>query len=178
MQEIWKVVPDYSRYEVSNFGRVRSYATSSCYRNKLRKTPRMLALVIYNRKAASGYARIRLHNEQGHKFENVARIVLSAFICKCPEGMEACHNNGNKTDNQLDNLRWDTRKGNFVDRAKHGNTYQGERHHETKFTNQDIRDIRERIEMGETQVDIARDYNVTKQNIGYIARRVTWKHVV
>jgi len=177
MQEIWKKVPDYPRYEVSNFGQVRSYATSSLYRDRLRKTPKMLKPTNDSRKNVVGYVRFNLHNEYGNKFENVARIVLSAFVSPCPENMEACHNDGNPLNNCLDNLRWDTRKGNFADRAKHGNTIQGIKHHEAKFTEQDIRDVRKRAAMGESQASIARDYHVTRTNIGYIVRRDTWKHI-
>jgi hypothetical protein len=41
--------------------------------------------------------------------------VLEAFVGPRPEGMEACHNNGNPAANRLENLRWDTHAGTVAD---------------------------------------------------------------
>lgn len=51
------------------------------------------------------------------------RAVLEAFVGPCPEGMQACHNNGDCADNRLANLRWDTPQGNAQDRIAHGTQY-------------------------------------------------------
>lgn len=48
------------------------------------------------------------------------RVVLDAFIGPRPKGMEACHANGDPTDNRLVNLRWDTRSANAADSVRHG----------------------------------------------------------
>ena len=48
------------------------------------------------------------------------RLVLGAFAGPPPEGMEGCHEDNDKTNNRLDNLRWDTRPGNHSDKARHG----------------------------------------------------------
>ncbi len=48
------------------------------------------------------------------------RAVLLAFVGPCPEGMEACHNNGDPLDNRVENLRWDTRSNNTLDKVAHG----------------------------------------------------------
>lgn len=50
----------------------------------------------------------------------VHQLVLEAFVGPRPDGTEACHNNGTRTDNNLANLRWDTRKSNHADKKKHG----------------------------------------------------------
>ncbi len=50
----------------------------------------------------------------------VHRLVLEAFVSLCPEGMVACHNDGDTTNNNLSNLRWDTSSGNHQDKWKHG----------------------------------------------------------
>lgn len=39
----------------------------------------------------------------------------------CPDGMEACHNNGDQLDNRIENLRWDTHSANIYDQVAHGN---------------------------------------------------------
>src|SRR5688500_9997592 len=55
-------------------------------------------------------------------------LVLTAVRGPCPNGMEGCHNNGNRADARLDNLRWDTRKNNHADKKLHGTWQAGEKH--------------------------------------------------
>lgn len=172
MKEVWKTVPEYPRYEVSNLGRVRSYASKSTV-NRTEPTPHLLKQTLDK----TGYYRVRLHREGHSVFESVHRIVMLAFVGPCPDGKEACHNDGDRLNNFLDNLRWDTRINNFVDRDTHGRTHRGEQHHFTKFTEDDIRTIRQRAASGEVHRLIAIDYGVTRPTISYIVRRNTWKHV-
>ena len=54
------------------------------------------------------------------KLRSIQRIVLESWVGPCPEGMEACHNNGVRTDNRLENLRWDTQSENHKDAVRHG----------------------------------------------------------
>jgi len=49
----------------------------------------------------------------------VHRLVLEAFHGPCPEDMEGCHNNGDRRDCRLANLRWDTREANHRDKLRH-----------------------------------------------------------
>ena len=44
---------------------------------------------------------------------------LDAFTGPCPDGMEACHANGDRSDNRAGNLRWDTVRENANDRISH-----------------------------------------------------------
>lgn len=50
----------------------------------------------------------------------VHRLVLTAFVGPCPEGMEGCHEDGDPSNNRATNLRWDTHKNNQLDMHKHG----------------------------------------------------------
>ena len=58
----------------------------------------------------------------------VHRLVLEVFVGQCPDGMEACHNDGNPSNNNLNNLRWDTHKNNIKDKIPHGTMCGGEAH--------------------------------------------------
>ena len=42
----------------------------------------------------------------------VHREVLAAFTGACPKGLHVSHLNGNKSDNQLCNLKWETPEKN------------------------------------------------------------------
>ena len=78
------------------------------------------------------------------------RLVLTAFVGPCPEGMEACHNDGTRNNNHVDNLRWDTRTNNNLDKRKHGTAVgmPGETHPMSKLSNQDVVRIKEKLKQG------------------------------
>ena len=67
-----------------------------------------------------GYYRVRFARDGKMINASVHRVVLEAFVGPCPEGHEACHNNGNPSDNRLENLRWDTKSANALDRVRDG----------------------------------------------------------
>src|SRR5699024_6464865 len=50
----------------------------------------------------------------------VHRLVLEAFVGPCPDGMEACHWDDDKTNNHVSNLRWATQSDNMHDRVRNG----------------------------------------------------------
>lgn len=45
---------------------------------------------------------------------------METFVGLRPDGLEVCHNDGVHTNNQLTNLRYDTRRENLRDRVRHG----------------------------------------------------------
>ena len=45
--------------------------------------------------------------------------------------MQCCHNDGNKHNNKLSNLRWDTATANQLDKNKHGTSNKGTKHTQT-----------------------------------------------
>jgi hypothetical protein len=51
---------------------------------------------------------------------DIAVLVLEAFVGACPNGMECCHNDDNRSNNGLGNLRWDTHVNNVKDGYKNG----------------------------------------------------------
>jgi hypothetical protein len=66
-------------------------------------------------------------------------LVLLAFVGQPLNGnMEACHNNGTRTDNRLENLRWDTPTGNQMDRITHGTDSRGEKHGQAILTDKQV----------------------------------------
>jgi hypothetical protein len=110
MTERWRPVPGFgTRYEVSDQGRVRSRAKSA--------EERMRSLSANSQ----GYHTVDLWNGDGTSAtKRVHRLVLEAFVGPAPAGHEACHGNGDRTDNRLENLRWDVRTENMRDVVRHG----------------------------------------------------------
>lgn len=88
--------------------------------------------------------------------------------------MVACHGNGNKFDNRLQNLRWGTRSENEKDKIDHGTKLQGERHHQAKLTEETIGAIRA---ASGTYLEIAQQFGISKTQVGNIRRGDQWTHV-
>ena len=97
-KEIWHhcEVP-YTRYEVSNLGRVRN-----------KRTGQVLAPI--NR--GDGYLKVNLYYKGEMKQLQVHRLVATAFVPGWREGLEINHKNGDKHDNRAENLEWVTHSAN------------------------------------------------------------------
>lgn len=114
-------------YEVSSEGEVRSldrYVTLSNGGKRRYKGKRLSPGV--NR---HGYPTVALTRPGKRQTMKVHRMVLTAFVGPCPDGMEACHNNGDRGDARLANLRWDTPSNNQRDRRRHGTDHQVNKTH-------------------------------------------------
>jgi hypothetical protein len=92
-------------YKVSTSGAVFSY--------KSRK-------VLNAGNMIKGYPHVTLCSGQRRKAVNVHDIVMMTFIGPKPINREVCHNDGNKKNCALINLRYDTQRENLLDRARHG----------------------------------------------------------
>lgn len=117
--EIWKPIRGYEGlYSVSNLGRVRSEARRSKHPTadnfflpeRIKKTP----------VDGKGYPRVALYKDNRQKHPNVHVLVMEAFVGPRPEGMQVCHNNGDRLDCRLENLRYGTDRENKLDTVKHG----------------------------------------------------------
>lgn len=101
MTEIWKVIPECDNfYEVSNFGRVRSYKNSS-------RGKRTIPIEIHGLKGL--YKTVSING----KTKYMHRLVAEAFIPNPNNLPVVNHINGNKLDNRAENLEWTTYSGNI-----------------------------------------------------------------
>jgi hypothetical protein len=108
----------------------------------------------------------------------LARMILEAFVGPCPEGMEACHfPDRDPGNNRLENLRWDTRKNNFVDRDIHGTTARGERVGRAKMTAEKVILLREMSRSGSGYRVLSRDFGIGKTQVRRIIAGESWAHI-
>ncbi len=127
-----------------------------------------------------GYPRTTMAGWEG---KNVTRyidsLVLTAFVGPRPEGMECCHWDGNKTNNRLGNLRWDTTKANNQDKIRLGEMapQDGSNNGRAVLSEDDVYQIKLRLANHEPQAAIARHYGVTPLSINKIYVGRTWKQV-
>lgn len=66
---------------------------------------------------------------------------------------------------------------NSRDMVERKRSLYGERSPHSKLTDDNVSEIKKRLEAGETQTSIASSYGVNQTLIGFIARGVAWKHI-
>ena len=130
--EIWKTIEtivlkngtvwNFQGYEVSNYGRVRSYKQKygsvsvsnmdSGVTRQLLKNP----TIINGRRDTKGYPQFCL-SDTNKKRHNVRAhvLVMQTFIGIPKEYEVVCHFDDIKTNNHISNLRYDTQKQNLAD---------------------------------------------------------------
>lgn len=91
-----------------------------------------------------------------------------------PIGMECCHINGHRADNQFVNLRYDTRQANMADQYRHGTRVMGARLWTTKLTLAKAHEIRDRRASGEGVRALGREYGVSHSAIRSILSGKSW----
>ncbi len=124
------------------------------------------------------YLHITLTNKLGNKTIPLHRLVLETFIGTCPKGMECCHNNGDPEDNRIQNLRWDTKSNNQMDRIGHGTDCRGSKNPIAKLTEEDVIKIRQMwVPRKCTMKTIAKLYKVSIYTIIDIVHENSWKHI-
>ncbi len=171
--ERWRQVCGFDgRYEVSSAGRVRSFVKPIMGGVKWLATPHFL-----NPKTDRGYLRVCLSCCNNYKTYSVARLVLTAFIGPCPEGMEGAHLNGDRGDNRIENLSWVTHTVNESHKSLHGTRLFGSRICNSKLTEAQVEDIIARLRSGERGTALAKEYGVADSSISSIGLGQTWSHV-
>lgn len=125
------------------------------------------------RKNKEGYGRAVLN-----KVETMShRIVYELFKEPIEKGkilLHSCHNPGCVNP---DHLRQGTDKENSLDMIAARRSSHGEKHHSSKLTDEQIREIKMLHLDGLTQTAIAKIYNVSQPCVGCVLRKKTWKDV-
>ena len=120
--EIWLPVKGYEdRYEVSDYGRVRSLDRQVWDERGYWKPVRGRVL---NQPMSGSYPSVSLHRSPlPPKKIRVHILVLETFIGERPDGMHACHRDDDPLNNKVDNLRWDTPRANRIDEQVNGGNF-------------------------------------------------------
>ena len=163
---VWKDVPGYPGYRVSDAGVVESYKSGTWK-------------PIRRRLVKSGHLGVSLYNN-GRRWDTCAHvIVMRSFIGPPGLGQEVRHANGDPAVNRLSNLSFGTRKDNADDRGRHGRHHRpaGEANGRRILCADDVRAIRKRVGAGETLRAVASDFGVAYNTISAIMAGRSWSTV-
>ncbi|UFK09537.1 HNH endonuclease [Xanthomonas phage DES1] len=160
-QELWKVIPFESNYEVSTLGRVRNVSTQQVKSQRLDKY---------------GYKRVTLY--PSGKTYNIHRLVLLTYVGQ-QEGKQVNHIDFDKGNNQLFNLEWCSVRENCIHREKYlnPNRINGSSNPMSRYTDVQVLHMRCLYDNGKTCADIAELYKGSDETIRRIVKRISWQHI-
>lgn len=135
--------PDDQRYWVTSEGHVWSV------RSKIWLKPG---------RASNGYVTVSIAGTS----KCVQHLVAETFISRRPPGMYVLHKDGTRTNNRLNNLRYDTPSENLHDITRAGRR---------KLSATQVREIRQRRADGEKIKDLGAAFNIAHNQVSYICSR-------
>ena len=166
-----RVIPGHPNYSITKSGRVWSRRRHKFLQQWLQR----------------GYPTVQLGRTPK---KLVHCLVLETYVGPCPDGMEACHNDGNRINICVSNLRWDTRSNNQKDAVRHGTQSglknkghtrsRGEQSGMAKLTESIVLLIRQLWNirwMGVKRYELAEMFNVSGATVGKVISRKTWKYI-
>lgn len=174
--EIWKPIPNYNNfYEASNTGKIRSVDRIVKQRNnrKQLKKGKILSPSI-NR---CGYLVQPLSRNNKLVSFTVHKLVAITFLEKPKYKCEINHKDGNKLNNNVDNLEWVTRSDNLRHAVKNNmiTYHNGIKHKNSVFNENELKSIRALLSVGSSPLKIAKSYNVHFSTIYRIKNNQTYK---
>jgi len=164
--EKWKDIDGYDDYQISTFGRVKSYKG---------KKERIL------KPGGSIYCIVILCKNNKYKCRSIHSLVAQAFIPNPLNLPQVNHisKSGDKRDNRVENLEWLSRSENVKHAFKTGLINQvGSNNNGSKLTNKKVLEIRRLYSLGGyTYKSLGEIYDVHKQTIANAITYKTWKHI-
>ena len=160
-KEIWKDIPGYKGYLVSDMGNVKSIDREVIAIDGKKYYKKGMSLKISDSRNNGATVNIL------GKTTPVHYLVCITFIGERPKGYDICHKNGNPKDNRLVNLRYDSKSQNQIDMYR-----QGMKTGNAKLEIEDVLKIRRLYSKeGYSQRKLAKIFNISKTQIGNIVRK-------
>jgi hypothetical protein len=168
--EIWKDIEGYEGlYQISNAGRVKRIKGKGCRKDRFLKAS----------VDVDGYLRVDLCKNNIARHNKIHILVAKAFIPN-PHNLPIVRHtpNDDKNNNNVNNLSWGYQYDNMQDKVSKNRQSKGENHGMSTLTEKEVIEIRNKItgKRGE-RIQLAKEYNVTPQNISSIKNYNTWKHI-
>jgi len=174
MQEIWKNIIGYEgRYMVSNFGNVKSLFKYSDNKKESREKN------IYIGSDGSGYPVVTLRNNGKRLIKSIHRLVAEAFIPKQENKDIVNHIDGNKKNNNVDNLEWCDKRDNMIHAMEYlGINRDGELNPNFKYTNNQIEELISLHKKGNSVYFCYKKLNINKNSAYRIINKNKIKNAI
>jgi hypothetical protein len=157
--EEWKEIPAYPKYMASNLGRIKNKKTGKIKKPFLSK---------------HGYPQASIQLVNGKKNIHIHSLVLQTFKGDRPINLESNHKDGNKLNNNVENLEYITKSQNCI----HAFRMNLRRPRSQKLEKKDVLDIRHfRKSEGVTTKELCKEYGVTQRTIRHIIEGKTWCYI-
>jgi len=125
-----------------------------------------------------GYAQVSLHTEtRVRKRFAVHDLVARAFLGPRPTGLVVCHRNDDPADPRPENLYYGTQKDNIQQALSRGRMTHGDRSHLAKVTDQQCLQILALLRKGQTVIEVAAFFGVSRSHVYMLRRGVFRKHL-
>jgi len=166
---MWKTICNFNQYTISDKGEIKSYK-----RNKE-------GYIMKKQEDKDGYFKVSLYKEGKYTRMFIHRLVMMTFNpVKKMEKLQVNHLDGDKKNNDINNLEWCTHKENIKHAINMGlkNSSKGVNNFNVKLTKEDVKKVvKLRENFGMTHLEIANKFNMSRRAIGNILNGVTWSHV-
>lgn len=158
-ETIWKDIPGYERkYQASVYGEIRSLDREVTVVERGRgRFKRICKSRILTQKPRDAYGHLGVTLGQGGQFYTHYLVALT-FIGARPENQDVRHLDGNPVNNNLVNLAYGSRTDNILDCYRQGKAWR-------KLILEQAREIKNRLENGETGTSLAKEYGVDHTSI-------------
>lgn len=163
--EIWRDIEGYNDYQVSNYGRIKSFKGASITIKK----PTL---------DGTGYLQLGLYQNGKLKMGRIHKLVAENFIPHVEGKDHINHIDGNTFNNFVSNLEWVTPSENIRHAIAMGlkPIFTGEDVSTAKLTNEQAKYIRENVEKLSLD-ELAKRFGVTKARISSIQLGKTFKKI-
>jgi hypothetical protein len=172
MVEIWKDIEGYeNKYQVSNFGKIKSLSFNKTGLPK-NLTPKI---------AGKGYRTVILSKKCIQTDFYIHRLLANHFIPNPENKKEVNHKDGDKTNNYVSNLEWNTHSENgihsFRELGRIHPDCKGENNPKCKLNEIIVNNLRTDFLNGKPQYVMCKEYGINKSTMSNIISRKTWTHL-
>lgn len=175
--EIWRNIKNYEGlYQVSNTGKIKRLKGKCLAKAGKYRTVAESILTCFPNKTRYNYLYVNLNNN-GIKQFRVHRLVALHFIPNPNNLPEVNHIDGDKNNNHVSNLEWCTNLQNIRHSYKIGThkIRKGDNAPNTKLTESQVDEIRQRLNKKESGRSIAKKFGVSEGMISLIKHNKNWK---
>lgn len=167
-KEVWRPIKEFPKYFVSNMGRVKSLARYKKGR------------ILKSSKSKTGYLRFVLCKNGVVSYFSAHRLVAEAHVPNPQNKPQVNHIDGNKENNNSQNLEWVTQTENMRHAVDTGlkTGLIGDDHPTAKLSKKEVLEIRKKRNRFEVRLStLSKEYGVSESQISLIARGKSWKHL-